>query len=146
MLFDVFEFGIAGTLYQELTKPDQYYIVLTKYNMKFFEQMEKQLFVAEVLRELYIDSKNSYCELAIVIIKASSFQEAESAAEQFGQSQKRSYTNADGGTVNWKFVRVVSINPALCEEIGDATEVHCQMYKDIISFESAGLLQKFEGQ
>jgi Domain of unknown function (DUF4288) len=106
--------------------------------------MEKQLFVAEVLRELYVDNKSSYCELAIVIIKASSSQEAESAAEQFGQSQARSYTNADGGVVNWKFIRVVSLNPALCEEIGNTTEIHCQMYKDVLSFESAGPLQRFE--
>jgi Domain of unknown function (DUF4288) len=106
--------------------------------------VEKQLFVAEVLRELYIDSKSSYCELAIVVIKALSLKEAESAAEKFGQSQERSYTNEDGGVVNWKFIRVVSLNPALCDEIGDTTEVRCQMYRDVISFESFGPLQRFE--
>ena len=108
--------------------------------------MEKQLFVAEVLRELYIDSKSSYCELAIVVIKALSSQEAETAAEQFGRSQERSYINANGGVVNWKFIKVVSLNPALSEEIGNTTEIHCQMYKDVISFESAGPLQRFEEQ
>lgn len=113
-------------------------------NYEVFRKMEKQLFVAEVLRELYIDSKSSYCELAIVIIKALSSQEAESAAEQFGQSQERSYKNEDGGAVNWKFIRVVSLNPALCEDIGDVTEVRCQMYRDVLSFDSSGPLQRFE--
>lgn len=106
--------------------------------------MEKQLFVAEVLRELYINGKSSYCELAIVIIKASTSQEAESAAEKFGQSQERSYKNEDGGAVSWKFIKVVSLNPALCDEIGDIAEVRCQMYKDVISFESSGPMQRFE--
>jgi Domain of unknown function (DUF4288) len=106
--------------------------------------VEKQLFVAEVLRELYIDGKSSYCELAIVVIRASTSPEAESAAEKFGQSQERFYTNEDGGVVNWKFIKVVSLNPALCDEIGDMAEVHCQMYKDVASFESSGPMQIFE--
>jgi hypothetical protein len=102
--------------------------------------MEKQLFVAEILRELLIAGKQRYYELAIVIIRAVSLAEAETLAHDFGSNQNRSYPNAKGEQVDWKFVKVFSVNPALSEAIGDVTEISCQLFEN----EASLPLQEFK--
>jgi hypothetical protein len=92
--------------------------------------MKKQLFVAEILRELLIAGKQRYYELAIVVIKAASLAEAETLAYDFGRTQNRSYPNAQGEQVDWKFVKVFSVNPALSEAIGEVTEISCQLFEN----------------
>jgi hypothetical protein len=90
--------------------------------------MRKQLFVAEILRELLIAGKQRYHELAIVIIKAGSLDDAERLAHDFGSTQNRAYRNVDGEQVDWKFVRVFSVNPALSDVLGEVTEISCQLF------------------
>jgi hypothetical protein len=102
--------------------------------------MEKQLFVAEILRELLIAGKQRYYELAIVMIKARSLTEAEKLAYDYGSTQNRSYPNAQGEQVDWRFMKVFSVNPALSEAIGDITEISCQLFDN----EAALPLQTFK--
>jgi hypothetical protein len=102
--------------------------------------MEKQLFVAEILRELLIAGKQRYYELAIVLIKAGSVAEAEQLAHDFGCTQNRSYPNPAGEQVDWKFVKVFSVNPALSDAIGEVTEISCQLFSD----EASLPLQEFK--
>jgi hypothetical protein len=90
--------------------------------------MEKQLFVAEILRELLIAGKQRYYELAMVMIKTRSLAEAEKLAYDYGSTQNRSYPNVQGEQVDWRFVKVFSVNPAMSEVIGEITEISCQLF------------------
>jgi hypothetical protein len=106
--------------------------------------MENQIFIAQILRQVNVGGKDSYCEVTFVIIKAPTLQEAENLASNYGKSIERSYKNPDGDLVVWKFIQVISVNPALCEQIGDVTEIFAQTYKDMASYEVSLSLRQLE--
>jgi hypothetical protein len=106
--------------------------------------LTKQIFIAEILREVTVGGKNSYCEVAFIVIKTPTHQEAELLANDFGKSSERSYQNPEGDLVVWKFIKVIGVNPALCEEIGEVTEIFCHMYKNMVSYEASLPLHQLE--
>ena len=105
---------------------------------------DAQLFIAEIVKEAVIAGRPGYCELGFVLIRAATLAEAEARAQAFSNRPPATYTNPDGASVTWRFVRVESVSPALSGQLDQVTELHAHIYRSLAAYEVAAAQRKLE--
>lgn len=103
-----------------------------------------QLFIAEIIKEATVAGRAGYCELSFVLLRAGSIAEAEADAVTIGRAARRCYTNQAGECVEWNFVRVESVSPALSDKYESGSEIHAQVYKSLSAYEVAASQRRLE--
>lgn len=95
-------------------KKDYYYIAIIIY--KFIEDSP--------------DYEPVYQE-CFTFIKASSLEEAEEKALNYGKKEEHSYKNMYGNTVTWKMIEIVDVNTLLYNDVfDDLTDFHARFFTD----------------
>ncbi|WP_158578742.1 DUF4288 domain-containing protein [Spongiactinospora rosea] len=67
----------------------------------------------------------------IVLIHASSVEEARTTAEAMGRAEATSYQNVYDETVTWSFVGVADVRAALYDTLGEDTALYSRGFEDL---------------
>ena len=75
------------------------------------------------------DYRPLYCE-DIVLIHATSLDEARERAQQRGERDETTFTTVDGATVRWSFVQVVDVSPVLDVDLSGDADLYARFFRD----------------
>ena len=67
------------------------------------------------------------CEKSVRIFQAAGEEEAMTKAEEIGRGAEHEYSNEEGQTVVWRFVRVLEVQDLAGEELGEGMEVFSRL-------------------
>src|ERR1039457_4205151 len=96
-------------------------------NNKFMWHAVSLFFVADHLQH---PKENPLWEEQIILIDSLTDEEAKHKAETFGKASQHSYSNADGETVNWRFVKVERACPIEPKTLVSGTELFSRFLRD----------------
>lgn len=74
-------------------------------------------------------------EETLLLIRASSLEDARQQAMKRGHDLSHQFTNALGQTISWHFRSLVDISPVFSEDLGEVTELSCRHFHDIDAYE-----------
>lgn len=83
-----------------------------------------------LLFESHVDDSRdvpTLTEESIRLVVADDEDSARYKAEELGKESEHSYSNEDGDTVSWRFIRVVDVQQFCEDEIDDGTEVYSRL-------------------
>jgi hypothetical protein len=92
----------------------------------------QQWYNAVLLLEAVLPDKAELTELLterrVIVLRASTDDEARSKANEFGSAAAHEYRNVDGERVQWRYRSVLEVTPLYVQEITDGTEVFAELF------------------
>lgn len=82
----------------------------------------------------------------IVLIHASSLDEARAAAAANGQAEETSYANEYGETVTWSFVGVADVREALYDSFDENVSLYSRSFDDLAGYRQVFALESLSDE